>query len=295
MMDRTNLDTRATRALILAIVGLAFSAQPAACQTPAWQTAAGGKMSFEVVSIKPSRPGTFTPPNFPLDASDAYESTGGRFSADFPLSIYITFAYKLDLTREQTESMLAHLPKWASTDKFTIQSKAEGNRTKDQMRLMVQSLLADRFKLVAHFETEQVPIFALTLAKPGKLGPNLRPHADGPPCDGSGGDPEVFPEVCDVYALEGKGGRELGGSRNTTMDLLAGSLSGFGRLGRHVVNQTGLTGRFDFKLEWTPEAPDAEGPTFLQALREQLGLKLESTRGPIQTLVIDHVDRPSEN
>lgn len=277
----------------LLLIGLALTPLLAVSQTPAWQTAAGGKMSFEVASVKPSKPGTFTSPNFPLDTSDAYATTGGRFSADFPLSVYIGFAYKLNLTREQRESMLAHLPKWVSTDNFTIQAKAEGNPTKDQMRLMIQSLLADRFKLAVHFETEQVSIFALTLAKPGKLGPNLRPHAEGPPCDGA--DPEVFPPVCDNYELEGKGGRDLGGARNTTLDLLAGALPGFGRLGRPVVNQTGLTGRYDFKLEWTPETPDAEGPPFLEALREQLGLKLESTKGPVQTLIIDHVDRPSEN
>ena len=178
---------------------LIILAGPALSQT--WQTAAGGKMSFEVASVKPSKPDTFTSPNFPLDSGDAF-AAGGRFSADFPLSVYITFAYKLTLTREQRESMLAHLPKWVSTDKFTIQAKAEGNPTKDQMRLMVQSLLADRFKLAVHFETEQMPIFVLTVAKPGKLGPNLRPHAEGPPCDSA--DPEFF--VCDVYSLEGKTG-----------------------------------------------------------------------------------------
>lgn len=267
---------------------LIILAGPALSQT--WQTAAGGKMSFEVASVKPSKPDTFTSPNFPLDSGDAF-AAGGRFSADFPLSVYITFAYKLTLTREQRESMLAHLPKWVSTDKFTIQAKAEGNPTKDQMRLMVQSLLADRFKLAVHIETEQAPIFVLTVAKPGKVGPNLRPHADGPPCDSA--DPEFF--VCDVYSLEGKNGRLLGGSRNTTMDLLAASLPSFGRLGRPVVNQTGLTGKFDFKLEWTPETSESEGPTFFEALREQLGLKLESTRGPIQTLIIDHIERPTEN
>jgi uncharacterized protein (TIGR03435 family) len=269
-------------------------------QTPDWQSAAGGKMAFEVASIKPSDPDNFRSPTFPLDPGDAYATTGGRFSADFPLSVYIAFAYKLTLTRDQREAMLAHLPKWVSSDRFTIQAKsAESNPTKDQMRLMMQSLLAERFKLVVHFETQQLAEFALTLIKPGKHGPNLVPHADGPPCDGSGG-LDVFPKVCHLYSLDSKGGRYLGGSRDTTMELIAGSLPSFGRLSRPVVDQTGLTGRFDFKLEWVPDSTSPseaqpDGPSFIEALREQLGMKLESIRGPVQTLIIDRIERPSEN
>jgi uncharacterized protein (TIGR03435 family) len=101
-------------------------------------------------------------------------------------------------------------------------------------------------------------------------------------------------------------GPSRAGSRNTTLALIAGALPTFTQLGRPVVDQTGLKGKFDFVLEWTPDPtgpppatgvlpPDPEGPTFLQALREQLGLKLEPTRGRIETLIIDHVDRPSEN
>jgi bla regulator protein BlaR1 len=281
----------------------AASAQPPA--VPEWQTAAGGKMAFEVASIKPSNPGKFTPPAFPLDSGDAYASVNGRFSADFPLGVYISFAYKLSMTAGQMQAMIEHLPKWVASDRFSIQAKAEGNPTKDQMRLMMQSLLADRFQLAVHFETHDAPIFVLTLAKPGKLGPKLRPHADGPPCDTP--DPKVFPDRCYVYAMTMFPGKmPMTGSRNTTMDLLASGLSNLGRLGRPVIDQTGLTGRFDFTLEWMGErigpapleasAPtDLQGPTFLEALREQLGLKLESSKGPVQILVVDHVERPSEN
>ena len=97
--------------------------------------------------------------------------------------IYITFAYKLWPTQQQGEALLAQLPKWAREESIVIEAKADGNPTKDQMRLMVQSLLADRFKLTLHFERRQTPVFALALAKPGRLGPKLRPHAEGPPCD----------------------------------------------------------------------------------------------------------------
>jgi len=178
-------------------------------KVPQWQTAAGGKMSFDVASIRPSKPGTFTPPNFPLSRDDAYAPTAGLFTAAFPLMVYIEFAYKLWQTREQRESMLAHLPKWVATESFEIHARASGDPTKDQMRLMMQSLLADRFKLAIHFETQQVPVFALTLVEPGKTGPKLRPHADGPPCDAPmppppaqgwpANGPDVFPRECSVY------------------------------------------------------------------------------------------------
>jgi uncharacterized protein (TIGR03435 family) len=108
-----------------------------------------------------------------------------RFSADFPLSIYIQFAYKLWLTNDQVHAMVANLPKWVATDSFVIQAKAPDDPTEDQMRLMVQSLLADRFKLAVHFETQLTSVLALVLAKPGKTGPKLLSHAEGPPCGAS--------------------------------------------------------------------------------------------------------------
>jgi uncharacterized protein (TIGR03435 family) len=301
--------TASRQRLPFAIACMAIAAATAQSQdVPQWQIAAGGKMAFEVASIKQSKPGTFRPPNFPLDVGDAYASVGGRFSADFALPSYIRFAYKLSLTQDQMQSLLAGLPKWVATDNFDIEARAEGNPTKDQMRLMMQSLLADRFKLAIHFETREMPVLALTVVKPGKLGPNLRPHADGPPCDASSvGGSDVFPSRCEVYAMTVKQNRtRMSGSRNTTMALLATAIPSFGSIGRPVVDQTGLTGKFDFTLEWTPELtsapppnpdvpPDTQGPTFLEALREQLGLKLDSTRAPLQILVVDHVERPTEN
>src|SRR5262249_12486899 len=127
---------------------------------------------------------TFTSPSFPLSPDDAYRPTGGRFSAHFALITYITFAYKLSLTPDQRQSLLSHLPKWVATDRFSIEAKAPTrNPTKDQMRLMMQSLLGDRFRLVAHFESQQTAVLTLTVIKPGQLGPALRLHSEGPPCD----------------------------------------------------------------------------------------------------------------
>ena len=139
--------------------------------------------------------------------------------------------------------MLARLPKWVDTDLIEIDAKAAGNPTKDQMRLMMQSLLAERFHLAVHYETQEMPVYALTLIKPGTWGPKLIRHADGPPCDVSGpqnpatglSDPgaDVFPPDCESQtSVPGKNGRMVQGSRNTTMALLAGFLARTGGDGR---------------------------------------------------------------
>jgi bla regulator protein blaR1 len=227
-------------------------------------------MAFEVASVRQSKPGSRPPmPNFPLDNGDAFknprsgESPHGRFSAAFPLSVHITFAYKLG--SDQAQTMMAHLPKWARTDSVEIVAKAPGDPAKDQMRLMMQSLLAERFHLAAHYETTDIPVFALTPIKPGKWGPNLIRHADGPSCDAStpagasvagDSDAELFPRVCDVQALVMRNGRMVAGSRNTTMALLAASLSGLGRLDRPVVDRSGFADRIDYRLEWVRESND---------------------------------------
>jgi bla regulator protein blaR1 len=287
-------------------------------KVPQWQKAAGGKISFEVASIRPSKPGTFKPPSFPLSSDDSYASTGGLFTADFPLMVYIEFAYKLWQTQEQREAILTHLPKWVAVESFEIHARAPGNPTKDQMRLMMQSLLADRFKLVIHFERQRVPVYALALVEPGKTGPMLRQHAKGPACDAPVPAPPqdqgpkdlgVFPRECSVYGLMMRPDHMvLAGSRNTTMELIGASLTSLpgAGIGRPVVDQTGLGGRYDFTLEWTPDPngavppgsevqPSSQGTTFLEALKEQLGLKLKSTKAPLDVLVVDHVERPSEN
>jgi bla regulator protein blaR1 len=287
---------------------------------PDWQTAAGGKMAFEVASVKLAKPGTFTLAGAMasfrwLDRGDS-KPPGGHFSASFSLGQYIFFAYKLE--GFQIGGMLAQLPKWAGDD-YAINAEAEGNPTKDQIRLMMQSLLADRFKLKLHFETKEVPVLALTLVNPGKLGPKLLPHSEGPPCPDSFEMDKPFtpmpppkpgvawPPQCGTTAQMGTGEGTWLGSRNTTMGLLASAIWNpqFG-LDQPVVDQTGLEGRFDFILELpggmislgpkppNPDDPPPE-PIVRKALREQLGLKLVRSRGEVRTLIIDHVERPSEN
>jgi uncharacterized protein (TIGR03435 family) len=310
--------------IVPVLVGMASapaSLAQSASGVPDWQTAAGGHMAFEVASVKLLKPGSRgRAPNFALDDGGGFtdprsgESPHGRFSAAFPVSFYISFAYKLRLTPDQRQAMLAGLPKWVDTDRIDIEAKAAGSPTKDQMRLMMQSLLAERFHLAVHYERQEMPVNALTLIKPGTWGPKLSRHADGPPCDVSGpqnpatgmSDPGagVFPTRCESQtSVPGKNGRIVQGTRNTTMDVLAGFLARTG--GRPVFDRTGITDRIDYRLEWTPEngpgtpggavEPDPNPVTFMDAVREQLGLKLQSTKAPVRTLVIDRIERPSEN
>jgi len=192
---------------------------------------------------------------------------------------------------------------------------------------MMQALLADRFKLKVHFETREMPVFALTLVKPGQRGPKLIPHDQGPPCPDSYpelkpfeplSEKDVFPPMCGYAMMFCKpSGITLAGSRDSTPHYLASSISAYGlwagEVDKPVVDRTGLSGRFDFTIEYARDparsvffgvggpprvdAPqgDLQGPTFLEAVRKQLGLKLVPSKGPVETLIIDHVEKPSEN
>lgn len=332
MKNRRMADLSLGKKLVLGIAGLFVLVAPVsvgvvktvwAQEIPDWQMKAGGKMAFEVASVKLSTAKQFLPPSVPFDAGERYLPNGGLFRADFPLWSYIQFAYKLWWPAEEQRNVIDRLPKWVTTDRYSIEARAAGNPTKDQLRLMVQSLLADRFKLAAHFETHEVPVLAVTLVKPGKLGPKLIAHADGRACadpaapigpvhpgvmrGDEAADPGNFPPMCDSLALVRRpDGTLLAGYRNVTMDMLAASLSGIVGLGRPLINKTDLSGRFDFTLTWaaqpessmhgSPAIPsEPTGPGAIDALRDQLGLKLESARGPIPILVIDRVERPSEN
>jgi bla regulator protein blaR1 len=322
------LATGGTLAVALPLV-LGVMNAPLRAQTD-WQAAAGGKMAFDVASIKPGTPETFRYSPFPLDSGNAFTQTGGRFTATLPVLAIINFAYKIAPTPEQRQARLAHLPKWVDTDLFLIEAKAPSNTTKDQFRLMMQTLLADRFNLAVHFESREASVYALSLIKAGKLGPNLRPHSEGPPCPATGNmdsplaDAKVFPSICQAYMFERTSDHMRGrwGGRNITMASLANALPHVPFAGapidRPVVDETGLNGTFDFKVEYAPQRPnpaagglqrpgeaarpaanevepDPDGPTFLNGLHEQLGLKLTSAKGQAQVLVIDHVEKPSEN
>ena len=283
--------------------------------TQEWERMAGGAKKFEAASIRPSS-GDFKPPTFPMSADDSFRPSGGLFFADFPLSVYILFAYKLSMTPEQMDSALSKQPVWARRQRFTISARADANTTKDQYRLMMQDLLRDRFSLKLHFTNEDTPIFAMTLIKPGSPGPKLRSHAEGPPCSSPTNEPytaeartgsEIFPVTCSIFVAHPTIDHlTTVGARDTTIDLIGSSLASLENLVRPVINKTGLHGRFDFTLTWKLNMPgpnstqdqsmnDIQGPNFDQALRDQLGIKISSGRALVSQPVIDHLELPTEN
>jgi uncharacterized protein (TIGR03435 family) len=272
------------------------------------QSQPAAKVEFQVASVKPS-PSNDLPMNstFPMGPGNAYVPNGGHFSAaNYPAATYIAFAY--EFSGSQQEALLSQLLHWATTDHYDIQAQTDGSPakdTKDQMRLMMRSLLADRFKLKLHFETREAPVFALMAVKPGKPAPLLQPHPKDESCAAppSNQPASQFPAICGglLQMRPSAPGLVRFGARNVTMEFIANLLVSMGALDRPVLDQTGLAGTFDFALEYVYQPPggdlrtDLPGLLFIDALREQLGLKLESQKAPTEILVIDHVERPSEN
>jgi uncharacterized protein (TIGR03435 family) len=306
--------------ILLGLGNAALRAQTAAAEpstaVPRWQTVAGGERAFDVASIRQNnKPDSPVNQNVALDALDDSPPTGGLFiSTNADLITYIIFAYKIGDTN-QYQSLLAELPEWARNDRFDIEARAKDDPTKDQMRLMMQSLLKDRFKLAIHTEIEQRPVYALVLEKFGKTGPQLQPHPENQPCSATrltvppGSGPPLLCGALQVWQDNGQMHMRM---LDMTMEQIASYLGVQARRQgqlplRPVVDQTGLTGKFDFNIDFTPESnhplppgvdvqPDtAPGTTFLEALKEQLGLKLVKRTGSVNIFVIDNVEHPSVN
>jgi uncharacterized protein (TIGR03435 family) len=242
--------------------------------------AAGANPSFEVATIKPSDPAS-------QGASMLVGRGGGNLftTTNSSLSDLITFAYGLH-ARQVTGG-----PAWMESDKFDVTAKPdqEGVPNVTQLRTMVQKLLVDRFQLTFHHDKKELSVYAITVAK---TGPKMaKSQATG--------------------NLPGFGGRGPGniGVRNTTMAEFAEFLQSR-IVDRPVVDQSGLTDRYDFPLVWTPDGaqtgapkPDAppaasnpdDPPDLFTAFQQQLGLKLEATKAPVDVFVIDKVEKPSAN
>jgi len=236
------------------------------------------RLAFEVATIKRSAKledgGTF---GF---------QPGGRFqSVNVPVIGLILSAYRSagrSLLRSQVIG-----PDWLLSDRYDITAKvsdqfAAGSPAElyPKMPLFLQSFLEDRFKLKVHREMRELPIFVLQLArKDGVLGPQMRRSTV---------DCQRERAKCSITFLPG---HVTAGT--VRLDSLIGDLSGI--LNRVVVDRTTLEGSFDFDLEWSPDQTATDKPSIFAALQEQLGLKLESTKGPVDVLVIDHVERPTED
>jgi len=251
-----------------------------------------GRLAFEAASIKP---------NLSMEARQELDlQPGGRFTAtNAPVSRLISGPYRVQ------EFQIIGLPGWASSERFDIVARAEGDPTDDQALMMLRSLLEDRFKLVAHMEKREQTVFALMLVRSDRrLGPGMR---EAPPC--APGTATAAPNSttpaparrgvssdrpCRAYATS----NGLISGQGNTIPRFAGVLQRF--VGSTVIDKTSLTGTYDLKLEWTPESRTAgrvdavaTGQAIFTALREQLGLKLESTKAPADVLVVDRIERPA--
>jgi uncharacterized protein (TIGR03435 family) len=306
---------------ILLLAAASALAQTAPIPTP---------LAFDVASVRPTKPGVPQHTNVPLDSGNVYgaispddarTAAGGYLIATHqPLWRYIDFAYKLSGTQEMALrfSIFSGVPKsgapfWvtgsfdASPEFFDISARAPADTSIDQMRLMMQALLADRFHLVVHFVTADAPVFALTLVHPSVTGPNLRPHPASDTCvaaQTTSSPVGQLPPACGVIAHipSSAPGQHYGG-RAVPLSLFATSvptMTGLAATPRPVVDQTGLTGLYDFTLTWVhdPSGDDATSDNianFHEALKTQLGLELKSSHAPISFLIVDHADHPSEN
>jgi uncharacterized protein (TIGR03435 family) len=256
------------------------------------QTAASTSPAFDVAAIKPSAD--------IQQFSYSYVQPGGRYiGQNMTLRLLIKTAYGVH------DSQIIGGPSWIDSDHWDINAKAEGYKDaaqfRNQARLMVRPLLADRFKLALHHEQRELPVYALVVAKAnGEFGPNFR-RDDERDCDKpvppipsvEGAAERAGPMPC---GADGFNPRHLW-ARAMTLDYM---LIGLARtnMDRVVVDHTGLAGKFDWEVQWVPDdlrvdgASRRDGPSVFQAFREQLGLKLEPTRDRADVLVINHAERP---
>jgi uncharacterized protein (TIGR03435 family) len=279
-----------------AIFGLAYAPQawvqsPQTASTTPAGPAATPAVSFDVVSIKPERSSGSNHIN--IDVS---------FDTDSFIATGVTAKYLIELAYDVRDFQISGGPAWADSEKYAVNAKIDeetlgalkklaADQGAVQRRLMLQSLLTERFKLKVSHSSKDLPTYALLVSKNG---PKIKLSADP---TGRGG------------FSSNKRGEVI--VKGTFMNSFADWLSR--ELGRKVVDKTALEGKYDFTLHWTPERltampgsaadsnpgaatpPSDSGPSIFTALQEQLGLKLESQKGPVETLIIDSIERPSEN
>jgi len=266
------------------------------------QPASGTTFTYEVASIKPDKSGT---------NMVRVRTTADAFSAEnVPVKELIRLAYHVQ------DFQISGGPGWIDSDHYDIEAKMDPSAAEQLQKLsqdermhatgqMLQALLAERFQLKLHRESREFPIYALVVAKNG---PKLHGAVPG----------DTYPNgIKGPDGIAHAGMMMMGRGQLTAQALPISSLVQMlsSQLSRTVLDKTGLTGKYDIALHWAPddsEAPmlkpvpggpppqaaasaDSSGPSIFTALQEQLGLKLESQKGPVEVLIIDHVERPSEN
>ena len=282
---------------------------------PAWAQS-GTPRTFEVASIKPA---VLTPGRrlTPLDGGPGTKSPT-RLSGTVSMKELLTRAYGV-------KSYQISGPAWIDTDVYEIAASVPAGVSKEQVAEMLRNLLVERFHLQAHRETKDLPIYALLV---GKNGPKLQasdPAAaeEDEKARAAGGfqrpkvtmGPDGFPQIPPDARIPGTFTVALSSgeflrtklfARHQNMDQLAGTIAGY--LKRPVVDQTGLADRYDFTLAFESDpvereaetrqsaAPENPGPTIFAAVQEQLGLRLERRRGPVEVVIVDRAERvPTEN
>lgn len=240
-----------------------------------------GQGGFDAVSIKPSDPLSNTM-HIGIGPSGSFEASGVN------LMSLIAQAYNV------RGFQIAGGTGWMVDDKYTIVTKDEARnpggaepsamgdaqrmQAEDRLMAKVRAMLADRFQLKVHRETREMPVYLLTIAKGG-----LRMQAA----------PEDGHNDAGLNAFRTNEARAGVVGKRLPMDVLTRFLSN--QVARTVVDQTGLTGKYDFRLVYSPEMGDMAGPSIFTAVQEQLGLKLEAGKGPEEVVVIDRAQKPTEN
>ncbi len=233
--------------------------------------------AFEVASVKKvTEPGMIYGIR-PIDAS-------GRFYA--VVTVYDLFRIAYGSPLALVEAQVVEAPQWMRSDRFEITAKADGPLEQNRLQAMMRALLADRFQLRVRKEIRQLPVFDLVLDG-GRPGPKLRP-ADGK-CTSIFADAKPdFTRTCGFKRYTATAISALGMS----LDGLASGIATRSEVQRVVRNRTGLTGTFDFDIEFMPE-PDAPAAAFFTAFREQLGLRFQPATGPLDAYVIERVESPT--
>ena len=239
-------------------------------------SASAGAQSFEVASIKPAQPAS--PDRFTGFQGQA----GGRLNT-FGTSLRMLITYAYDVKDFQVSGG----PGWANSERYDIVAKGDGNATRPEVRLMVQALLKDRFKLALRHETKDAPIYELVVAKGGL---------------------KIQEDTASARQRIARTGVGKVMAQKTSLAQFAELLATIA--GRPVVDKTGLPSTYTFQLDWTPDVgerglpgparpdvapPDSNGPSLFAALQEQLGLRLQSAKGPVESLVIEEAEKPTEN
>ena len=285
--------------LLIAVVMLCASATEAKVARLAAQTTIDFTVAqFEVASVRPNRSAAGGPFVI-VGLSNLAPPAGGRFTAtNVTVQLLIENVYGVSSIR------VVGSPAWLTSERFDIAAKAPERASPATVRTMVRGLLADRFRLKVHIEQRENPVYMLTKARrDGRLGPKLR--QSDPDCVAAANSPSLSaPHIPDPSApvrCGGGGGRPgFMRGRGIPLSYLASALTR--SVGRVVIDQTDLAGAFDYELQWTPEQASAGtdtqtmgGVSVFTALQEQLGLKLDSGRAPVEVLVIDSVEKPSPN